>query len=325
MKATSIAPSNLAFIKYWGKKDEKLRLPLNDSLSMNLSNLTTITTVEFDKRYTDDVVVIDGKREEKEGERVIKHLDLIRKIAQMSLKAKVVSKNNFPAGTGLSSSASGFAALTVAGVKAAGILLSQKELSLLSRLGSGSACRSIPDGFVQWYRGNSHATSYAVSLFPSDWWEIVDVVTVVSRRKKEVSTTEGQKKTASSSFMKIRLEGINEKIRLCKEFIKKRQFTALGELTEKEALEMHAVMLTTDKPLLYWLPETVMMMRLVRKWRREGIPVYFSLNTGQDVHLLCEKKTQKRLLDKLKTVGEIKNIIINTPAKGARLSNNHLF
>src|SRR3989304_6673895 len=166
-KATAIAPSNIAFTKYWGRKDEVLRLPENGSISMCLSDLLTTTTVEFSENYTKDEVIINGGGlEAGEAERVIKHLDRVRKMANISLKAKVVSNNNFPTGTGLSSSSSGFAALTLAASKAAGLNLSEKELSILARQGSGSACRSIPDGFVEWLDGDTNETSYAVSLYP---------------------------------------------------------------------------------------------------------------------------------------------------------------
>ena len=200
MKATAIAPSNIAFIKYWGKKDEILRLPENGSLSMNLSGLQTTTTVEFSPQFSEDYIEINGIREPNEGNRAIKHLDRVRALAKVSEFAKVVTKNNFPTGTGLSSSASGFAALTVAATKAAGLNLPEKELSILARQGSGSACRSIADGFVEWIDGDTSDTSYAISLYPPGYWDIVDVVAVVSEGRKDVSTSEGQKLVRSSPF-----------------------------------------------------------------------------------------------------------------------------
>src|SRR3989338_2743092 len=202
MKATAIGPSNIAFIKYWGKKDENLILPENGSISMNLSDLTTTTTVEFLQNLKEDSVIIDGKAEKKKIERVSKQLDRVRKIAKFSYKAKVVSQNNFPSGTGLSSSASGFAALTLAASKSAGLSLSEKELCILARQGSGSACRSIPDGFVEWIAGNTSETSYAYSLHPANYWDILDVVVIVSQHKKEISSTKGQELVASSTFYK---------------------------------------------------------------------------------------------------------------------------
>lgn len=326
MKATAIAPSNIAFIKYWGKKDEKLRLPTNGSISMNLSGLLTTTTVEFSEKYKEDLVIIDDKKKENgERVRVIKHLDRIRKLTRLNLKAKVVSKNNFPSSTGLSSSASGFAALTLAATSAIGLNLSKRDLSILARLVSGSACRSIPDGFVEWFEGENNESSYAVSLFPPDYWDVYDVVVVVSEEKKEVRTTQGQKLVFSSPFIKERLVKIPEKIRQIKKLIKEKKFTEFGELVEAEALEMHAIIMTSIPPLVYWYPETVNIMRLVRKWRKEGFPVYFTINTGHDIHLICQKENVKKLTEKLKAVVGVKNVIINQPSNGARLVNNHLF
>ena len=325
MKATAIGPSNIAFIKYWGKKDENLILPENGSISMNLSDLTTTTTVEFLQNLREDSVIIDGKAEKKKIERVSKQLDRVRKIAKFPYKAKVVSQNNFPSGTGLSSSASGLAALTLAASKSAGLNLSEKELSILARQGSGSACRSVPDGFVEWLEGNTSETSYAYSLYPENYWDILDIVVVVSHDKKDISSTGGQKIVATSSFYKVRLSNINKKIELCKKLLSEKNFPEFGKLIEAEALELHAIMLTSSPSLIYWLPGTIKIMKLVKKWRSEGLAVYFTVNTGQDVHLIIEGKNKEILLEKLQKVKEIKKVIVNTPALGARLINKHLF
>lgn len=326
MKATAIAPSNIAFTKYWGRKDEVLRLPENGSISMTLSNLLTTTTVEFSDKYDKDEITINGGGvEEGETERVIKHLDRIRKMAGIEHKAKVVSNNNFPSGTGLSSSASGFAALTLAASKAAGLQLSEKELSILARQGSGSACRSIPSGFVEWLDGDTSETSYAIQIFPPDWWNIADVVAVVSEGKKEVSTSVGQQSAASSPFMAVRLSAMRQKNKLCKKLIKEKNFTTFGELIEAEALELHTIMLTQRPALIYWTPRTLRIMKLVNHWRAEGIPVYFTINTGQDIHLICEQKNVNNVNAKLKEIEEVKDIIVNTPGEGTKLSDKHLF
>lgn len=325
MKATAIAPSNIAFIKYWGKKDEALRLPENGSISMNLSNLLTTTTVEFNSKYKEDGVTINGVQESNEQSRAIKHLGRIRKLAGINDKAKVVTNNNFPTGTGLSSSASGFAALTVAGAVAAGLSLSEKELSILARQGSGSACRSIPDGFVEWLDGDTSETSYAVSLYPQDYWDIADVVAVVSKNKKEVSTTEGQKLVGSSPFFPVRLEKIKDKIEKIKLYLAEKNFQAFGELLESEALELHSIMLTSKPSLIYLLPASLKIMHLVKKWRAEGLQVYFTVNTGQDIHLICQKKDVDAVIKKLSGTEEVSKTIVNYPAKGAYLLEDHLF
>jgi diphosphomevalonate decarboxylase len=325
MKATAVAPSNIAFIKYWGKKDETLRLPENGSIAMNLSNLLTTTTVAFDKTFSEDTVIINGKQIEKEKIRTIKHLDRIRKIAQNDLKAKVVSENNFPTSTGLSSSASGFAALTVAGAAALGLQLSEKELSILARQGSGSAARSIPDGFVEWLDGNTSETSYAVSLYEPDYWDIVDVVAVVNVGPKDVATSEGMKSAAASPFFQVRRSHMQQKIKDLKKTMKQKDFQSFGEIVEAEALELHAIMLTSMPSLIYWLPGTIRVMRAVKKWQSEGLQVYFTVNTGQDIPLICEKKHAKKVEALVEKIEGVQKTIVNYPDKGAHVVKKHLF
>ena len=325
MKATAIAPSNIAFIKYWGKKDERLRLPENGSISMNLSNLVTTTTIEFDERYAEDTLSINGMESTGDTERATKHLDRIRHMAGISTKAKVMSTNSFPSGTGLSSSASGFAALSMAAAEALHLKLSEKELSILARQGSGSACRSIPSGITEWLDGETSETSYAVSLFAPDYWDITDLVAVVNSGKKDVPTAEGMKRAQESPFFNLRKSRMAEKIKQIKEHIRNKDFQKFGELIEAEALEMHAVMLTSIPSLIYWHPGTVQVMRYVKKWRSEGLPVYFTINTGQDIHLIVEDKHTDELVQLVKRIEEVKDIILNKSSEGARLSHDHLF
>ena len=325
MKTTAKAPSNIAFVKYWGRKDETLRLPENGSVSMNLSGLQTTTTVEFSPKYAEDFIEINGIREPNEGSRAVKHLDRIRGMAKIVDKAKVITKNNFPTGTGLSSSASGFAALTLASSKAAGLELSEKELSILARQGSGSACRSIPDGFVEWVDGNTSDTSFALSIFPPDYFGIIDVVVVVSTEKKFLATSKGQQSARTSPFFEKRLDLIKNKIDRVKKAIEDKNFSEFGELIETEALEFHLILFTSNPPLFYWTPETVRLMKFVQKIRSEGLECYFTINTGQDIHLIVQEKDLNALKDRLKKVAEIKNIIVNSPANGTRVVGSHLF
>lgn len=326
-KATAIAPSNIAFTKYWGRKDEKLRLPENGSISMCLSNLLTTTTVEFSPKYKKDEVIINGIKNGAEAKRIIEHLDRILRVEdpEQRRKAKVVSQNNFPSSTGLSSSASGFAALTLAAAAATGLKLTQKQLSILARQGSGSACRSIPSGFVEWLDGNSNETSYAKQIFPPSFWKIADVVAIVSSHEKDVPTSVGQQKATSSPFMKTRLANIPKKNLLVKKLIIDRNFSKFGEIIEAEALELHSIMMTQNPSLIYLEPNSILLMKLCHKWRSEGLQVYFTVNTGQDVHLIVEQKNIGRLKTRLKNIKEVKQVIVNYPSEGTKLSNNHLF
>ncbi len=325
MKATAITPSNIAFTKYWGRKNEALRIPENGSISMCLSNLLTTTTVEFSSKYKKDKVIINGIKNDLETKRVVDHLNRIRKLAKTKLFAKIVSKNNFPSSTGLSSSASGFAALTVAAVAAAGLKLSEKQLSILARIGSGSACRSIPSGFVEWLDGKSSETSYAKQIFPPNYWQIADVVAIISSHQKSVSTSLGQQTAVTSPFLKNRLAQMGEKNKQAKLLIKNKDFKKFGQLLEAEALQLHAIFLTQNPPLIYLEPNSILLMKLCQKWRAEGLPVYFTLNTGQDIHLIVEAKNITKLKNKLSKIKEVKKVIVNYPSDGTKLTTKHLF
>ncbi len=324
MKATAIAPSNIALIKYMGRKDEVLRLPENGSISITSSDLLTTTTVDFDPKYTEDSLVLNGEQEEGEESRASLHLDRIRTLAGISLKAKVVSNNNFPTGTGLSSSSSGFAALTVAGAKAAGLSLSEKELSILARQGSGSACRSIAGGFVEWRNGDTSEESFAESIFPANHWNLVDLVTVVSDKRKDVSTSITHGKVKDSPFYQTRIAGMPEKIEQCKDILQQRDFKKLGILLEQEALEMHAIFMSAG--IIHLTPASLALIKLIRDTRvSKQLPMYFTINTGQDVHVFCEEKDAKQIQEWLESIDVVKKVIRNTAGEGSRLSDEHLF
>jgi diphosphomevalonate decarboxylase len=316
-KITVRAHSNIAFVKYWGRKDEKVRLPTNGSISMNLSNLYTTTTVEFDTSLVQDDITINGDRQQNQLKRVSEHLDRIREKAGIETKARVSSLNNFPTGTGLSSSASGFAALTYAAVHAAELTLTEREISILARQGSGSACRSIPSGFVEWKDATTSEESYAYSLHTPDYWDICDVVAIISSQQKDVPTSEGQTRVKTSLFFEERIRHIQNKIETCKQYLAERNFEKLGILAEMEAMEMHAVMLTSWPSLIYWLPETIMLMKQIQRWRQDGLPIYFTINTGQDVHVLCQKKDVKQVSGLLHSLQYVKDVIENSASRGA--------
>ncbi|MBI3380200.1 diphosphomevalonate decarboxylase [Candidatus Gottesmanbacteria bacterium] len=326
MKATAVAPSNIAFIKYWGKKDKNLRLPANTSISMNLSNAFTTTTVEFSADNKKDEIYFGEKRmDRKSSIRVISHLDRIRRIAKKNLFAKVVTQNSFPQSTGIASSASGFAALTLAAVGAMDLKCSEKDLSILARLGSGSACRSIPCGFVEWKVSKTSENSYSFSLYDEKHWDLKDIIAVVSTEEKKTSSTLGHENAKSSPLFSKRLEHLPARIVKLKEALKEKNIKKLGELIEKEAIELHMIMMTQDPPLFYWDGSTMEIVKLVRLWRNDGLLVYFTLDAGPNVHLICESKEENKVLEKLKKLSYIKNVIINSPSSGARLIDKHLF
>jgi len=182
---------NIAFIKYWGNRDEYLRLPANGSISMNLAGLETRTSVTFSSlRLEDSLSINGGPTSEAALHRVSAFLDLVRQKAGINTCAEVTSESNFPLDAGIASSAAAFAALALAATKAAGIELNEAGLSHLARHGSGSACRSIPGGFVEWQMGTSDVDSYAISIAPPEHWDLADCIAIVSSDPKSTGSTE---------------------------------------------------------------------------------------------------------------------------------------
>lgn len=319
-KATAWAPANIAFIKFWGKRDEKLRLPMNSSVSFNLSNVFTVTTVEFDKNLVDDEVKLDGKIVDgKEKDRITKYLDKIRNIARVSTRAKVESKNNFPVGTGMASSASGFAALSLAASSALGLRLNKRKLSILARIGSGSACRSIPDGWVEWKEAGTSEGSYAYSMYSQRHWGVCDVVAIVESTKKSVSSTEGHALVESSPFYKCRIGGMRKKLKMIKKAIGEKKFSKFGEILEAEAINMHTVMMTSEPALIYWTPETLRIILKIKEWRERGLEVYFTIDAGPNVHVICLEKDARKIERLLRTIEGVKMVVVNQVARGTHL------
>jgi diphosphomevalonate decarboxylase len=324
-KVTIKAGADIAFIKYWGKKDEKLRLPMNGSISMVLDNLNTTTTVEFRDNLTRDEISIEGESEGLEERRIVEHLERIRELGGVRKFAKVVSINNFPRATGLSSSGSGFAALTVAACKSLGLGLTRREMSILARQESGTACRCVCGGFVEWKDGKTSQTSYSKTIYPSDHWDLRDLIVIVDEGRKKISSTEGHKNATSSLFYRERQRRIKKKISLVKNYIEKRRFKDFGELIEAEALEFHAILLTSKPAHIAWHPGTIEVMDKVTALREQGLGVYFTINTGFNLHVITLPKQEERVRDGLVRLKSVKKIITAKVGTGPEKLNEHLF
>lgn len=324
-KTTFAASSDIALVKYWGKKDEVLRLPENGSISIILDGLDTVTSIEFDDIYSADSVTIQGESEDGETERVVKHLDRIRNLAGKKVYARVVSHNTFPKGTGLSSSGSGFAALTAAATTALGLTLTSKEMSILARQGSGTACRCVCGGFVEWKDGDTSETSYSETLFPPEHWDIRDVVAVVDEGKKLISSTTGHTTARTSPFYPVRLSGISTKLAEVRTSLQEKDFEKLGSIVESEALEFHSILLTSKPPLIAWYPGSIEVMLAVQALRREGIPAYFTINTGFNVHVLTLPEYQDAVRERLISLPLVKKVLLAHVGDGPREIHDHLF
>ena len=324
-KATAIAHPNIALIKYWGNRDEALRLPANSSLSINLAALATTTTVEFRSDLDPASVMIDDVEATPSArERVSTHLDRVRALASIQRKASVISRNNFPAGTGLASSASAFAALTVAACAAAGLQLSTDALSRLARRASGSACRSVPSGFVLWDAcgadaGDEDDCSFGRTIAPPDHWDLRNVIAIVESAHKATGSTQGHALAGTSPLQAARIASTPGRLDRCKAAILARDFPALADVIEQDALAMHAVMMTGVPSLLYWRPATLAVMQAVRAWRTDGLAVAFTIDAGPNVHCICPADSAPQVENLVRSIPGVERVLVSGVGGGCYL------
>lgn len=298
------AYTNIALIKYWGKENKELIIPMNNSLSLTLDAFYTETMVTFSEDYSSDVFYLDGQpQDEKATKKVSLFLDLVREKAQKSLFAKVESQNFVPTAAGLASSASGLAALAGACNEAFNLNLPSDALSRFARRGSGSACRSIFGGFVEWEKGHDDATSQAVPI-ASDAWEeeLAMIFILIDDQQKDVSSRDGMERTVETScFYEGWLRAVKEDLETAKLAIASKDFEALGTVTEANALKMHGTTLAAVPPFTYWSPDSLKAMNLVREIRKSGLSCYFTMDAGPNVKVLCRKTEAEGILAALAT------------------------
>jgi diphosphomevalonate decarboxylase len=212
---------------------------------------------------------------------------------------------------GIASSASAFAALALAASRAAGLDMEEKELSRLARLGSGSACRSVPGGFVEWMPGKSDADSYAASIAAPEHWDLVDCIVMVNTGHKATGSTHGHTLAGTSPLQSARVEDAPRRLTLCREALLRRDFTVFAEIVELDSALMHAVMMTSTPPLFYWQPATLSILQAVRLARARGLAACATVDAGPNVHVICagsaEAETQ-RLVGSLPGVLEVRSV-----------------
>lgn len=320
MKATARAHTNIALIKYWGKRDEKLFLPMNSSLSITLDGFYTTTTVEYRDDLNSDIFILNhNQANEDETKKISRYLDRVRNYANSTQKAVVTSINKVPTAAGFASSASGFAALAAAATKALGLDMGTQALSKLARLGSGSASRSIYGGFVEWSKGvNADGSdSHAVQILERDKWDVCILAVLLEPSPKKVSSREGMKRTVETSpFYSGWLEAVEKDLVTAKEAIGKRDFEMLGEVAESNALKMHATMLGANPPFTYWQSNTVSVMNEVQALRDKGIHAYFTIDAGPNVKVLCTPSDMEKVRDALLKVSGVLNVVACHPGPG---------
>ena len=316
---TAQANPNIAFIKYWGNRDNHLRLPVNGSISMNLDGLFTRTTVTFNSSRQDSLTINDHAVIGKGLDRVSSILDLVRGMANINERAEVSSTNNFPAGAGIASSAAAFAALALASSRAAGLTLSEAQLSRLARLGSGSASRSIPGGFVEWKMGTGDDDSVAVSIAPPEHWALADCVAIVSSTHKKTGSTEGHAIAGTSPLQNARVADTPRRLEFCRNAILNKDFEAFANIIEHDSDIMHSVMMTSNPPLMYWQSATVGIFHAVREWRTSGLPAAYTVDAGANVHVLCLGDDAKEVEKRLRELPGVSDVLVAGVGGAARI------
>lgn len=326
MKATCRATSNIAFVKYWGRVDDALRLPMNSSVSMNLDAATTLTTVEFDEALeTDTIHPKSLPLNDKQQARVFKHIDRVRALAGIETRVRIATQNNFPMGAGIASSASAFAALTVAAARAAGLNPNPKALSVLARQGSGSASRSIPAGYVVWHKGTDSDSSFAEQIAPANHWVLHDLIAVTQTDHKATGSTTGNALVNTSPFNTTRVQLAMDATKTARNAILKRDFTLLGELMEAEAIRLHVIAMTSTPAIYYWNPTTMRIILAVTTWRSQGLECYFTIDAGANVHVIAKADDAMVVETRLKALEGVESVINSRVGDGATIINSHLF
>ena len=321
-RATALAHPNIALIKYWGNRDDYWRIPANDSLSFNLDGLWSRTTVVFRPELPNDRLWLHEREVAGPGlARAQRVLARVRAWAGLTWYAEVHSENNFPTGTGIASSASGFAALAVAAAAAAGLALSEAELSRLARLGSGSAARSVPGGFARWRAGQRDEDSFAYTFAPAEHWALADCIAVVSTRPKAVGSSHGHGLAATSPLQAARVADTPRRLALVQDAILRRDFDQLARVVEQDTHLMHAVMQTSRPPLLYWQSASVEVMHAVRAWRAAGRAVAYTLDAGPNVHVLCPAAIAEATAAELAEIPGVVDVRVATVGGPARVLN----
>lgn len=289
MQATAVAHPNVALIKYWGKHDPRSNMPATGSLSLTLAQLHTRTTVEFSSAYDSDQLVLDGASAPAALPKVGAVLDRLRKYVGCEWYARVESANDFPTGAGLASSASGYAALTVAAAAALDAPLSTDELANIARLGSGSAPRSLYPGIVLLEPDAEYRAITCRSLCAPDDWPLQVQVAITSRQHKAVASTGGMELSRqTSAFYPAWLSTHPADLSAAVNSVAQRDFAALAELAEYSCLKMHAVALSSRPGLLYWNDATLACMQRIRELRAAGVAVFFTVDAGPQVKAVCE-------------------------------------
>lgn len=344
-KVSYISPSNIALVKYWGKKENQL--PQNPSISFTLDACVTTTTVSYYKlenkgfHFSFDLW-FEGKQKEDFKPKIATFLTRIEQYLPFlkEYHFKIETSNSFPHSSGIASSASGMSALALCLMEVEKSLVSDmsaeffiKKASFLSRLGSGSACRSIEGGIVQWGKhDNTQGSSDLYGIkYPyevhDNFKNFQDTILLVDKGQKQVSSTVGHNLMHNHPFAEQRFAQAHENLDKLIAVFKTGNLTEFIKIVESEALTLHAMMMTSLPYFILMKPNTLEIINKIWSFReRTNTHVCFTLDAGANVHVLYPESEKQEVYqfikDELIAYCENQQYICDTLGLGARLVNN---
>jgi len=283
MKATAKAHPIQGLVKYHGMRNEELRMPYHDSISVCTAPSHTRTTAEFDPELEEDVYVVDGDPITGRGaERIDSVVDHVRELAGIDHHVRFESENSFPTNIGFGSSASGFAAAARALTAAADLDMTRPEISAVARRGSASAARAVTGAFSHLRTGLNDADCRSERI-ETELEEDLRIIAAEVPAYKE--TEEAHREAADSHMFEARMAHIHEQIAEARDALREGDFDRAFELAEHDSLSLAATTMTGPAGWVYWQPRTVEVFNAVRELRDEDVPVYFSVDTGASVYV----------------------------------------
>jgi len=327
LSVTARAGTNIALVKYWGKRDPNLNLPATGSLSLTLANFGSETTVRFAPDAEapeggDRISFDDAPAPPRFAERVRRFLNLVRQETRVGLPAEVATRNSVPTAAGLASSASGFAALALAASRAAGMKLAPRELSALARQGSGSAARSIFGGFVEMAAGerSDGSDACAQALLPAGAWDVRLVVAITAEGPKAIGSSQAMELTAKTSpYYAGWLQAVPQDLAAARAAVLTQDLVGLGRVAERSAMRMHACAMAADPPILYWNGATLAAMETVRRLRAAGTGAFFTVDAGPHVKVLCTARDAELVEPALAATPGVLRTLVLVPGPGAEV------
>lgn len=315
---TARAYSNIALNKYWGKRDIKLNLPTKSSISLSINALYTDTTISRYNHNQDTILFNGSLVTEKDREHICAFLKIFRQEFAIKDSLLIDTRNSFCHAAGLASSASGFAALTLALNALFKLELSTDQLSCLARRGSGSACRSIKGGFVHWDKGTrcDGKDSIGRQIVPSDHWqELRILIVIIDQREKKISSRNGMHISINTShYYSSWINQAEKTIPMFFKAVYAKDFKSLSHLTQDEWHNWQNILNTSNPPLHYIQPSTVKVLCILEQLQLSGVDCFYTTDAGPNVHVVCMAQCVERIKSALELSGQTQAIITSTIA-----------